>query len=74
LFNSKTQLLPKRRTSSFSGELSCKERSDAAGHFVGKWAGSARTVAQKERSDAAATAKAQRPSRPQIKQAARRRP
>jgi len=36
---------------SFLGELSCKERSDEAGQFVGKRAGSAAAVAQKERSD-----------------------
>ncbi len=42
------------------GELSCKERSDEAGQFAGKRVGSAAAVAQKERSDAGATAKALR--------------
>jgi hypothetical protein len=40
------------------GELSCKKRSDEAGQFVGKRAGSAAAVAQKERSDTGAMAKA----------------
>jgi len=45
------------------GELSCKERSDEAGQFVGKRAGSTAAVAQegaKRRPEA--TAKALRPS------------
>src|ERR1051326_7004167 len=35
----------------FSGNLSKKERSDDAGQFVGKWAGSARAGMREEQSD-----------------------
>jgi hypothetical protein len=49
-------LFPDPQAKVLSGEVSCKKRSDAAGHFVGKRVGSARAVAHEERSDDAATA------------------